>query len=142
MAVSVSSSPFLSSSPSPRQRPLSLDSLREPLLLRIVDFLVQQQPPREAAKQLALLDMVHRKFCYSSMSLTELVAREICYCGLPPGVGTGFAGRSWKWSVFVADTTLTAVGRRYGGEYVVGPRHARVDPRACTRTHARTHSRT
>lgn len=103
-----------------QKQKLSLDSLREPLLLRIVDFLVLHQPPREAARQLALLDMVHRKFCYSSLSVTELVAREISFCCLPPSVAGQFVGKSWKWSVFVADTTFAAIcSRPTGGEYNV-----------------------
>eukprot|EP00750_Incisomonas_marina_P021170 INCI4194.3.p1 GENE.INCI4194.3~~INCI4194.3.p1 ORF type:complete len:617 (-),score=115.40 INCI4194.3:259-2109(-) len=110
----------ISTGTSPNEQKLSLDSLREPLLLRIVDFLVLHQPPREAARQLALLDMVHRKFCYSSLSVTELVAREISFCCLPPNVAGQFVGKSWKWSVFVADTTFAAIcSRSTGGEYNV-----------------------
>ena len=93
----------------------SLDQLEEPLLLRIFDRLVFGLSPRLAAQQLATLDIVCRKFCYSSVSLTEVVARELCLCSLDPGAG--FLGRSWKWSLYVANMSLAEIVKRLHGDY-------------------------
>jgi len=95
--------------------PISMVQFREPFLLGVVDHLVRGLDRREAAKQLAVLDMTSRMFCYGSLSITELVAREIFYRELPETAV--FAGRSWKWTLYSFDMTIEECLKVHGGEY-------------------------